>query len=110
MKIITAMVRPSLLNRVTNALEEINDFPGVTVTDVRGFGRRSVAEDVAPPLDEFIEKVRLEIVARDEMVTQIVEVIVRVAHTGNHGDGKVFVWPVEHAVRIRTGETDSSAI
>lgn len=110
MKIITAMVRPPLLNRVTDALEEIDGFPGVTVTDVRGFGRRNIAEDTAPPLDEFIEKVRLEIVACDEMVEQIVEAIARVAHTGNHGDGKVFVWPVEHAVRVRTGETDGSAI
>jgi len=99
MKIITAMVRPPLLNRVTDALEEIDGFPGVTVTDVRGFGRRTADRDADVLLDEFIEKVRLEIVARDEMVERIVDMIVRVAHTGNRGDGKVFVWPVEQAVR-----------
>ncbi|MDQ2920098.1 MAG: P-II family nitrogen regulator [Acidobacteriota bacterium] len=64
----------------------------------------------AAPLDEFIERVRLEIVARDEMVKQIVETIMRGAHTGNRGDGKVFVWRVEKAVRIRTGELDDSAV
>jgi nitrogen regulatory protein PII len=62
------------------------------------------------PLEDFMEKVRLEIVARDQMVKQIVDAIAQVAHTGKHGDGKVFVWPVEQAVRIRTGDTNDSAI
>jgi nitrogen regulatory protein P-II 2 len=110
MKIITAFIRPPMLGKVTNALEEIDGFPGLTVTDVRGFGRRNIAPEEDIPLEEFIEKVRLEIVARDEVVKQIVDTVVRVAHTGKHGDGKVFVWPVEQAVRIRTGETDKDAI
>ena len=110
MKIITAVVQPFMLGKVTNALEEINDFPGMTVTDVRGFGRRAITQEADVPLDEFIEKVRLEIVARDEMVKEIVETIVRCAHTGNRGDGKVFVWPVAQAIRIRTGDTDDSAL
>lgn len=110
MKIIIAVIRPSMLGKVTNALEEMDGFPGMTVTDVRGFGRRTLSEEAEVPLEEFIEKVRLEIVAREDMVQQIVDVIVRVAHTGKHGDGKLFVWPVEHAVRIRTGETNNLAI
>ena len=85
-------------------------FPGMTVTDVRGFGRRSETPEAHAPFDFFIEKTRIEIVARDEMVKQIIDTIVRSAHTGNRGDGKVFVWPVEQAFRIRTGETGDEAI
>ncbi len=110
MKIITAIIRPAMLAKVTNVLEEMDDFPGMTVTDVRGFGRRIIANEEDAPLEDFIEKVRLEIVARDEMVEQIVDAIVRVAHTGNHGDGKVFVWPVGQAVRISTSERDDQAL
>lgn len=116
MKIITAIVQPFRLSKVTYALEEIEGFPGMTVTDVRGFGREKSAHEEGSPhrvIEDFVEyvkKVRIEIVARDEMVEQIVETITRVAHTGNRGDGKVFVWPVEHAVRIQTGETDDTAL
>lgn len=110
MKIITAIIRPPMLGKVTNALEEMDDFPGMTVIDVRGFGRRAIADEEDIPLEDFIEKVRLEIVARDEMVDQIVDTIVRIAHTGNHGDGKVFVWPVGQAVRIRTSERDDQSL
>ena len=116
MKIITAMIQPFRLSKVTYALQEIEGFPGMTVTDVRGFGheksrheegaRHRVIEDFI----EYVKKVRIEVVARDEMVEQIVETISRVAHTGNRGDGKIFVWPVEHALRIQTGETNESAL
>ena len=110
MKVITAIIRPPMLGKVTNALEEMDGFPGMTVTDVRGFGRRITAHEEDAPLEDFIDKIRLEIVSRDEMVEQIVDAIARVAHTGNHGDGKVFVWPVGQATRIRTGETNDLAI
>ena len=116
MKIITALVQPFMLSKVTHALEQINGFPGMTVIDVRGFGREKSTHDARAPhrvIEDFVEyvkKVRIEVVAHDDMVDQIVETIVRVAHTGNRGDGKVFVWPVERAVRIMTGETDDRAI
>ena len=116
MKIITAIVQPFMLSKVTHALEEITGFPGLTVTDVRGFGREKSTHDAGAPhrvIEDFVEyvkKARIEIVTHDEMVEQIIETIVRVAHTGNRGDGKVFVWPVEHAVRIKTGETGEAAI
>ncbi len=116
MKIITAMVQPFMLSKVTHALQEIEGFPGMTVMDVRGFGReKSVHEEGAPhrvivDFVEYIKKARIEIVARDGMVERIVETIVRTAHTGRRGDGKVFVWPVEHAVRIQTSEIDEAAI
>jgi nitrogen regulatory protein PII len=116
MKIITAMVQPFMLSKVTGALEALEGFPGMTVTDVRGFGReKSTHESGAPhrvieDFVEYVKKARIEIVARDEMVDLIVETIVRVAHTGNRGDGKVFVWPIEQAVRIQTGETGDAAV
>lgn len=111
MKIITAMIQPFMLGKVTSALKAIADFPGMTVTEARGFGhRRSVREQHSPQIEEFKEKTRLEIVTPDEQVEQIVEVLVRAAHTGNSGDGKVFVWSVENAIRIQTGERDEAAL
>ena len=96
----------------------IDGFPGVTVTDVRGFGREKSAHaheesghhHASEDFVEFVKKSRLEIVARDEMVNEIVEAIRRAAHTGNRGDGKIFVWNVERAIRIQTGETNDAAV
>ena len=111
MKIITAMIQPFMLNKVTSALESLEGFPGMTVTDARGFGRRrSLHEQHSLHLDEFKGKTRIEIVTQDEQAQQIVETLVRAARTGNSGDGKVFVWPVESAVRIQTGEKDEAAL
>lgn len=111
MKIITAMIQPFMLNKVTSALEAIEGFLGMTVTQSRGFGRRrNRIEKQALQIDEFREKTRLEIVTPDEQAEQIVETLVRAAHTGNSGDGKVFVWPVESAIRIQTGERDDAAL
>lgn len=116
MKIVTAMVQPFMLSKVTGALEEIDDFPGMTVTDVRGFGRekashaRGAPHRVIEDFVEYVKKVRIEIVAQDQMVDVIVETIVRTAHTGNPGDGKVFVWSVERAVRIQTGDQNDAAV
>lgn len=116
MKIVTAMVQPFMLSKVTSALEEIDHFPGMTVTDVRGFGRekashaRGAPHRVIEDFVEYVKKARIEIVAQDQMVDVIVETIVRTAHTGNSGDGKVFVWPVERAVRIQTGDQNDSAL
>lgn len=116
MKIITAIVQPFMLSKITHALEEIEGFPGMTITDARGFGReksahnKGAAHRVIEDFVEYVKKTRIEIVARDEIVEQIVETIARAAHTGNRGDGKVFVWPVERALRIQTGEIDESAV
>ena len=116
MKMITAIVQPFMLSKVTHALEQIEGFPGMTVTDVRGFGReKSIYEHGAPhrvieDFVEYIKKARIEIVTHDEMVDSIVNTIVSSAHTGRSGDGKVFVWPVERAVRIQTGEIDEAAV
>jgi len=100
-----------MLNKVTSALKALADFPGMTVTEARGFGRRrSVREQQLPQIDEFKSKTRIEIVSLDEQAQQIVETLVRAAHTGNSGDGKVFVWSVETAVRIQTSEQDQAAL
>lgn len=116
MKMITAVVQPFMLTRLMRSLEAITDFPGMTVTEVQGFGREkshheagavhSRIEDVV----DFVKKVRLDIVAHDAMVESIVGEIARTAHTGNRGDGKIFVLPVENAVRIKTGETGEAAV
>ena len=111
MKIITAILQPFMLSKVVSALEAIDGFPGMTLTDARGFGRRrSTREEHGMHLDDFHQKSRIEIVTPDDLTDRIVRVIVDTAHTGNNGDGKIFVWPVEHAVRIQTGETDDAAL
>lgn len=116
MKMIVAVIQPFMLAKLTHALQYIPDFPGMTVTDVRGFGREKAHHPegarhrVQDDLTEYVNKSRMEIVANDAMVEPIVELITRLAHTGNRGDGKIFVWPIESAVRIKTGETGSVAV
>lgn len=108
MKEIKAFIQPFMLSKITKALEEIPEFPGMSVSDVRGFGRGKLEKGIT--IVEYVPKVKIEIVAKDEMVDRIVETIERYAHTGNLGDGKIFVLDVERAVRIRTGEKDEEAI
>ena len=111
MKIITAVLQPFMLSKVVSALEAIERFPGMTLTDVRGFGRRrSMREEQSMHLDDFHQKSRIEIVAPDDLTDRIIRAITDTAHTGNNGDGKIFVWSVERAVRIQTGETDDAAL
>ena len=116
MKMIAAVIQPFMLTKVTRALEEIEDFPGMTVVDVKGFGREKAQHDAGvrhsriEDVVDFVKKVRLEIVAHDAMVERILDTIVRSTHTGNRGDGKIFVLPVEHAVRIKTGELGEAAV
>jgi nitrogen regulatory protein PII len=107
MKVITAMIQPFMLNKVTSALEAIEGFPGMIVSDVRGFRRkRDLRERRATRIDEVKGKVFIEIVTPDEKALQIVETIVRAARTGESGDGRVFTLPVETAVGAQTGEID----
>jgi nitrogen regulatory protein P-II 1 len=107
MIVITAVIRPSILNKVTSALETMEGFPGMTVTEARRFVRgRNLTERRALQIDESREKVCIEIVTPDEEARQIVGSLVRAARTSDSGDGKVYVLPVESGVRIQTGETD----
>lgn len=116
MKMIMAVIQPFMLEKVTHALEHIDGFPGVTITDVRGFGREKATQEHREhhhridDVVDYVKKARLEIVAHDSMVDIIVKTIAEVGHTGNRGDGKVFVWPVESALRIKTRETGDAAV
>ena len=120
---IVAVIRPFKLDAVTMALENIAGFAGMTVTACRGFGRGGLRDSESQTgsaprrrasdsgLTTFRERLKLEVAVTGRMNSRLVtDTIVQAAHTGNRGDGKVFVWPFAHAVRIRTAETDSAAI
>lgn len=113
MKMIIAFIQPHRLDRVTRALEHVVGFPGMTVTESRGFGREKVeveAEDRRASLEDYTETARIEVVAHDGQVEGILAAIHDAAHTGHRGDGKVFVLPVEAALRIKTGERGEAAV
>jgi len=105
-------IQPHALTRVEHALLHLPRFPGLSVSQVRGFGQgKALAGHTArEELTEFTGKVRLEIAALDGEARAIVEAIATAAHSGRRGDGKIFVLPVETAVRIRTGDRDGRAI
>ncbi|MBE0614045.1 MAG: P-II family nitrogen regulator [Burkholderiales bacterium] len=112
MKKIDAIVKPFKLDEVREALSEIG-VTGLTVTEVKGFGRQKGHTELyrgAEYVVDFLPKVKVEIVVADNIVEQAIEAIVKAARTGKIGDGKIFVTSVEQVVRIRTGETDESAI
>lgn len=112
MKLITAIVKPFKVEEVREALSEAG-VAGVTVTEVKGFGRQRGHTELyrgAEYAVDFLPKCKLEIAVEDDQVEHIVEAIASAAKTGKIGDGKIFVSALGHAVRIRTGETDSRAI
>ena len=107
MKEVKAFIQPFMLNKVVEALESIDGMPGLTVSDVRGFGRGRAADAPDRIVDNgihYARKVKLEIMVPDAMVDLVVETIQQAAHTGRAGDGKIFVYGIEEIVRIRTGE------
>ncbi|MEX1163012.1 MAG: P-II family nitrogen regulator [Nitriliruptor sp.] len=112
MKLVTALVKPHKLDEVKDALQELG-VQGLTVSEVRGYGRQRGHTEVyrgAEYTVEFVPKVKLEILAGDGQVADVIDAIVKHARTGQVGDGKVFVTAVERIVRIRTGEEDSDAL
>ncbi|HMQ73315.1 MAG: P-II family nitrogen regulator [Rhodoferax sp.] len=112
MKQVTAIIKPFKLDEVREALGEIG-VSGLTVTEVKGFGRQKGHTELyrgAEYVVDFLPKVKVEIVVKDDDVERCIECIVRAAKTGKIGDGKIFVTPVEQVIRIRTGELDESAI
>lgn len=113
MKEIKAIIRPFKLLEVSEALKKIPGLPGVTVSEIRGFGkgRATNAKDkVLYEMVEFIPRIQLEVVVGDEMVEEVVNVIQQHSHTGNTGDGKIFVSNVEAIVKIRTNERGKDAL
>ena len=112
MKKIEAIIKPFKLDEVKEALHEVG-VSGITVTEAKGFGRQKGHTELyrgAEYVVDFLPKVKLEVVVDDGMVDRVVEAIQGAAQTGRLGDGKIFVIPIEKAVRIRTGETGSDAI
>ena len=112
MQEIKAIVQTFMLEKVLDGLRGIEGLPGLTVSDVRGFGRtRGRAADAPPDSPvEYVKKAKVEVVVPDALAEQVIEVIREHAHTGNPGDGKIFVHRVDDVVRIRTGEHGESAI
>lgn len=112
MKLITAIVKPFKLDEVRAALSELG-VSGMTVTEVKGFGRQRGHTELyrgAEYVVDFVPKSRIEVAVKSDMVEQVVEAIVKAAKTGKVGDGKIFITHVERVIRIRTGETDNAAI
>ncbi|MCF8178228.1 MAG: P-II family nitrogen regulator [Sulfuritalea sp.] len=112
MKKIEAVIKPFKLDEVREALSEVG-VTGLTVTEVKGFGRQKGHTELyrgAEYVVDFLPKIKVEIVVADETVESAIEAIIKAARTGKIGDGKIFVSAVEQVVRIRTGETDESAI
>jgi nitrogen regulatory protein PII len=112
MKMILAFIQPQRLERVTRALEHLPDFPGMTVSEARGFGRdkRAHTGDHLAQLTDYTKTTRLEVIAHSGQVDAIVRAIADTATTGLRDDGKVFVIPVERGRRIRTGEEGENVV
>jgi nitrogen regulatory protein P-II 2 len=112
MKLISAIIKPFKLDEVRQAVSEIG-VHGVTVTEVRGFGRQRGHTEIyrgAEYVVEFVPKTKIEIAVEDSLVEQVIEAIINAAKTGKVGDGKIFVCDLVQVVRIRTGERGASAI
>jgi nitrogen regulatory protein P-II 1 len=112
MKKIEAIIKPFKLDDVREALSEIG-VTGMTVTEVKGFGRQKGHTELyrgAEYVVDFLPKVKLELVVKEDQLERCIEAISKAARTGKIGDGKIFVYPVEQVIRIRTGETGPEAI
>ncbi|AOX99783.1 P-II family nitrogen regulator [Jeongeupia sp. USM3] len=112
MKKIEAIIKPFKLDEVREALSDLG-ISGLTVTEVKGFGRQKGHTELyrgAEYVVDFLPKAKVEVVLADDQVDAAIEAIVKAANTGKIGDGKIFVSPVEHVVRIRTGEINEQAL
>ncbi|MDP3440742.1 MAG: P-II family nitrogen regulator [Azonexus sp.] len=112
MKKIEAIIKPFKLDEVREALSDVG-ITGLTVTEVKGFGRQKGHTELyrgAEYVVDFLPKIKIEIVVNDEHAEAAIDAIIKAARTGKIGDGKIFVMPVEHVVRIRTGETNEAAV
>lgn len=112
MKQVTAIIKPFKLDEVREGLAELG-VTGLTVTEVKGFGRQKGHTELyrgAEYVVDFLPKIKVEVVVADDHVETVIDAIVKAAHTGKIGDGKIFVSPIEQVIRIRTGETNESAV
>jgi nitrogen regulatory protein P-II 2 len=112
MKFITAIIKPFKLDEVREELMKLG-VQGVTVTEVKGFGRQKGHREIyrgAEYAVSFVPKIKLEVAVDESLADAVVQTITKTARSGQIGDGKIFVMPLEHVVRIRTGETDAQAL
>ncbi|WP_424946567.1 P-II family nitrogen regulator [Candidatus Spongiihabitans sp.] len=112
MKLITAIIKPFKLDEVRDALSEIG-VQGMTITEVKGFGRQKGHAELyrgAEYVVDFVPKVKLEVAVSSDRLDQVVDAIVQASQTGKLGDGKIFVYDLDQAIRIRTGELDNDAL
>jgi nitrogen regulatory protein P-II 2 len=112
MKLIAAVIKPFKLDDVREALSEVG-AQGVTVTEVKGFGRQKGHTELyrgAEYVVDFLPKIKIEVGVTDDLVDRVIEVIARAANTGKVGDGKIFIYDLENAIRIRTGESGPEAL
>jgi len=112
MKLLTAIIKPFKLEEVRSALTDIG-LQGMTVTEVKGYGRQKGHTEIyrgAEYAVSFLPKIKIEIVIADDQVEKAIEAVSSVAKTGQIGDGKIFVSPIEHTIRVRTGETGETAL
>jgi len=112
MKLVTAIIKPFKLDEVREALSAIG-VQGITVTEVKGFGRQKGHTELyrgAEYVVDFLPKVKIEVVVKDDESERCIDAIVKAAKTGKIGDGKIFVTQVDHVVRIRTGEVNEDAV
>jgi len=112
MKLISAIIKPFKLDEVRESLSQIG-VQGITVTEVKGFGRQKGHTELyrgAEYVVDFLPKVKIEAAVADDQVERVIEAIESAARTGKIGDGKIFVFPLEQVVRIRTGETGNEAL
>ena len=112
MKKIEAIIKPFKLDEVKEALSEIN-INGMTVTEVKGYGRQKGHTELYRGAEyniDFLPKIKIEIVIENKMLLSVIEIIKKTANTGKIGDGKIFVIPLEQAIRVRTGETGHDAL
>lgn len=112
MKQITAIIKPFKLDEVREGLADVG-VTGLTVTEVKGFGRQKGHTELyrgAEYVVDFLPKIKVEVVVDDKVCDNVVDAIIKAAHTGKIGDGKIFVQNVEQVIRIRTGETGSEAV
>jgi nitrogen regulatory protein P-II 2 len=112
MKIVMAVIKPFKLDEVRDALTAVG-VHGMTVSEVKGYGRQRGHTEIyrgAEYAVSFLPKVKIEVAVATDQVDKVIEAVTAAAKTGQIGDGKIFVLPIEHAVRIRTGETDAAAL
>jgi nitrogen regulatory protein PII len=112
MKKIEAIIKPHLLDAVRSALQEV-DIIGMTITEVRGYGRQKGHTETYRGAEyqiEFIPKIKIEVIVSDDLEDFAVQAVIKSARTGKFGDGKIFIIPVDDVIRIRTGERGESAI